>query len=54
MSLILPTYLEPEEIAFIELKLALSKQLKALGIAKNISQETLAQKVKLSQARVAK
>jgi DNA-binding XRE family transcriptional regulator len=46
--------LNPEENAFIELKLALSKHLKELRISQNFSQEELAKKIKSSQSRVAK
>lgn len=46
--------LQPEEIAFIEFKLALSKQLKKLRQSQNMSQEKLAQKINSSQSRVAK
>lgn len=46
--------LSPEETAFIELKLALSKQLKELRKAQNYSQETVAKKIQSSQSRVAK
>jgi DNA-binding XRE family transcriptional regulator len=46
--------LTPEENAFIELKLALSKHLKELRTSQNFSQEELAKKVKSSQSRIAK
>lgn len=46
--------LSPEENAFIELKLALSRQLKELRKAQNFSQETVAKKIQSSQSRVAK
>ncbi|WP_308256693.1 hypothetical protein [Geminocystis sp. GBBB08] len=38
--------LSREEIAFIDLKIALSKQLKELRLSQNISQESLAKKIK--------
>lgn len=44
----------PEEAAFVELKLALSKRLKQARKSKNLSQQALAQKIKSSQSRVAK
>ena len=43
-----------EEIAFIEMKLSLIKRLKQLRISQNLSQESLAKKIKSSQSRVAK
>jgi DNA-binding XRE family transcriptional regulator len=46
--------LSPEENAFIELKLALSRQLKELRKKQNFSQETVAKKIQSSQSRVAK
>lgn len=46
--------LTPQETAFIDLKLALSKRLKELRLSQNISQESLAKKIKSSQSRVAK
>jgi predicted XRE-type DNA-binding protein len=46
--------LTPEENAFIELKLALSKHLKELRTSQNFSQKELAKKVKSSQSRIAK
>ena len=46
--------LSDEEMAFIDLKIALSKRLKELRISQNISQESLAKKIKSSQSRVAK
>lgn len=46
--------LSPEENAFIELKLALSRQLKELRKAQKFSQETVAKKIQSSQSRVAK
>ncbi|MEG4344460.1 helix-turn-helix transcriptional regulator [Microcoleus sp. A003_D6] len=46
--------LSVEEVAFIEMKLSLSKRLKQLRISQNLSQESLAKKIKSSQSRVAK
>jgi DNA-binding XRE family transcriptional regulator len=46
--------LSKEEMAFIDLKIALSKKLKELRISQNISQESLAKKIKSSQSRIAK
>ncbi|MEG4962570.1 MULTISPECIES: helix-turn-helix transcriptional regulator [unclassified Microcoleus] len=46
--------LSTEEVAFIEMKLSLSKRLKQLRIDQNLSQESLAKKIKSSQSRVAK
>jgi len=46
--------LTPEELAFIDLKIALIKRLKQLRISQNISQESLAEKIKSSQAKVDK
>lgn len=46
--------LSPEEMAFIDLKIALSKRLKELRLSQNISQESLAKKIKSSQSRIAK
>ncbi|MBE9121964.1 helix-turn-helix transcriptional regulator [Tychonema sp. LEGE 07199] len=46
--------LSAEEIAFIEMKLSLIKPLKQLRITQNLSQESLAKKIKSSQSRVAK
>lgn len=46
--------LSAEEVAFIEMKLSLSKRLKQLRISQNLSQESLAKKIKSSQSRVAK
>ena len=45
--------LSAEEIAFIEMKLSLIKRLKQLRISQNLSQESLAKKIKSSQSRVA-
>jgi DNA-binding XRE family transcriptional regulator len=46
--------LSAEEIAFIDMKLSLIKRLKQLRISQNLSQESLAKKIKSSQSRVAK
>ena len=46
--------LTPEQIEFIDFKLALSQYLKKLRISQNISQESLAKKIKSSQSRIAK
>ncbi|MEG3976457.1 helix-turn-helix transcriptional regulator [Microcoleus sp. herbarium8] len=46
--------LSTEELAFIEMKLSLSKRLKQLRISQHLSQESLAKKIKSSQSRVAK
>lgn len=46
--------LSREEMAFIDLKIALSKRLKQLRLSQNISQESLAKKIKSSQSRIAK
>lgn len=46
--------LSTEEVVFIEMKLSLSKRLKQLRISQNLSQESLAKKIKSSQSRVAK
>ena len=46
--------LSPEEAAYIELKLALSKNLKLTRKQKNLSQEELARMLKSSQSRIAK
>ena len=46
--------LSAEEIAFMEMKLSLIKRLKQLRISQNLSQESLAKKIKSSQSRVAK
>ena len=46
--------LSAEEIAFIEMKLSLIKCLKQLRLSQNLSQESLAKKIKSSQSRVAK
>ncbi|MBR8828061.1 MAG: helix-turn-helix transcriptional regulator [Gomphosphaeria aponina SAG 52.96 = DSM 107014] len=46
--------LTPEELAFIDLKIALIKRLKQLRISQNISQEYLANQLKTSQWKIAK
>ena len=46
--------LTPEEAAFVETKLALSQSLRKRRTAQNISQTTLAKRLKSSQSRVAK
>lgn len=46
--------LSQEEIALIDLKIALTKRLKELRIKQNLSQESLAKKIKSSQSRIAK
>jgi DNA-binding XRE family transcriptional regulator len=46
--------LSPEESAYIELKIALSKNLQRCRREKNITQEQLARMLKSSQSRVAK
>jgi predicted XRE-type DNA-binding protein len=46
--------LSPEEAAYVELKLALSKNLKLTRKQKNLSQEELARMLKSSQSRIAK
>ena len=46
--------LSAEEIAFIDMKLSLIKRLKQLRLSQNLSQESLAKKIKSSQSRVAK
>lgn len=46
--------LSPEEAAFVELKLALSKCLKHQRISQQLSQNALALKIGSSQSRVAK
>ena len=47
-------HLSPEEAAYVEVKLALSKRLQATRREKNLSQEQVAQLLKSSQSRVAK
>jgi DNA-binding XRE family transcriptional regulator len=44
----------PEEVAFVEMKLSLSRYLKELRIKNKLSQEHLAKKINSSQSRVAK
>lgn len=46
--------LSPEETAFIEMKLALSKAIKQNRISQQMTQQELAQRIKSSQSRVAK
>ncbi len=46
--------LSPEEVAYIEMKLALGKQLRAERQSQRLSQKALADRVKSSQSRVAK
>jgi predicted transcriptional regulator len=46
--------LSPEEVAFIEMKLSLSKRLRELRLSQKLSQESLAKKINSSQSRVAK
>ena len=46
--------LTPEEVAYIELKLTLSRNLRMLRQERNLSQESLAKRLKSSQSRVAK
>jgi DNA-binding XRE family transcriptional regulator len=46
--------LSPEEAAYIELKLALSKALQDLRKSKHLTQIDLAKRIKSSQSRVAK
>lgn len=46
--------LSPEEAAFIELKLALSKRLKQQRESQQLTQQALAKRIKSSQSRVAK
>jgi len=46
--------LSPEEAAYVEVKLALSKRLQETRRERNLSQEQLAQLLKSSQSRIAK
>lgn len=46
--------LSPEEAAYIELKLALSKNLQKYRREKKLTQEELARRLKSSQSRIAK
>ncbi|QSJ16694.1 helix-turn-helix transcriptional regulator [Nostoc sp. UHCC 0702] len=46
--------LSHEEVAFIEMKLSLSRYLKELRLKNKLSQATLAKKINSSQSRVAK
>jgi ribosome-binding protein aMBF1 (putative translation factor) len=47
-------HLSPEEAAYVEVKLALSKRLRETRRAKKLSQQQLAQRLKSSQSRVAR
>ncbi|MBE9208742.1 helix-turn-helix transcriptional regulator [Nostoc sp. LEGE 06077] len=46
--------LSSDEVAFIEIKLSLSRQLKQLRVKNNLTQTELANKINSSQSRVAK
>ena len=46
--------LTPEEVAFVETKLALSRCIRTRRTAQNVSQAVLAKRLKSSQSRVAK
>lgn len=46
--------LTPEEVAYIELKLALSQALKEVRQQQKLSQQALAERIQSSQSRVAK
>jgi DNA-binding XRE family transcriptional regulator len=46
--------LSPEEVAFIDMKLSLSKRLRELRLSQKLSQESLANIINSSQSRVAK
>jgi DNA-binding XRE family transcriptional regulator len=46
--------LSPEEVAFMEMKLSLSRYLKELRLKNQLSQANLAKKINSSQSRVAK
>ncbi|HEX5387691.1 MAG TPA: helix-turn-helix domain-containing protein [Gemmatimonadales bacterium] len=46
--------LSPEEVAFVETKLALSRTLRARRTAQHLSQSNLAKRLRSSQSRVAK
>jgi len=46
--------LSPEEAAYVELKLALSRNLRTTRKEKNLTQEQLARLLKSSQSRIAK
>jgi DNA-binding XRE family transcriptional regulator len=46
--------LSPEEVAFIEMKLSLSRRLRELRLSQKLSQESLAKRINSSQSRVAK
>jgi predicted transcriptional regulator len=43
-----------EEVAFIEMKLSLSRRLRELRLSQKLSQQSLAKKINSSQSRVAK
>jgi DNA-binding XRE family transcriptional regulator len=46
--------LSPEEVAFIEMKLSLSRRLRELRLSQKLSQQSLAKRINSSQSRVAK
>jgi len=46
--------LSPEEVAFIEMKLSLSRRLRELRLSQQLSQQSLAKRINSSQSRVAK
>jgi hypothetical protein len=46
--------LSPEDVAFIEMKLSLSKRLRELCLSQKLSQQSLAKRINSSQSRVAK
>jgi DNA-binding XRE family transcriptional regulator len=46
--------LSPEEVAFIEMKLSLSRRLRELRLSQKLSQESLAKRINSSQLLVAK
>ena len=46
--------LSPEDVAFIEMKLSLSKRLRELRLSQKLSQQNLAKRINSSQSRVAK
>lgn len=46
--------LSSEEVAFIEMKLSLSRRLRELRLSQKLSQESLAKRINSSQSRVAK
>ena len=47
-------HLSSEEAAYVELKLALSKNLQEFRVKKQLTQEELARRLKSSQSRIAK